>query len=156
MSKVNQNQIKKVYEYSVTREKVLEVRDEKLNSPDVVADFVLSLNLNDSEREHFIVLFLDTRNKLKGYQVVSVGTQNTSQVHPREVYRLALVMGAVKIIVAHNHPTNDLSPSIQDIQSTNRLIEAGKTLGVPLMDHLIVSDDDYHSMRENFNADFEV
>lgn len=89
--------------------------------------------------EHFHVYHLDTRNRITSYHKVSIGTLNGSLVHPREVYRQAVIEGAAGVIVAHNHPSGDPSPSREDVELTKRLRDAGKVLGIELMDHIIVS-----------------
>ena len=101
------------------------------------------------EREHFIAVFVDARNRVKGVSVVSVGTLTASLVHPREVFRPAIVAGAAGVIVAHNHPSGEASPSSEDRAATARLVKAGALLGVPLLDHVIVgAGESFYSFRE--------
>lgn len=92
------------------------------------------------EREHFIAVYLDARNNVKGVSVVSIGTMSASLVHPREVFRPAIVAGAAGIIVAHNHPSGDVTPSYEDKEATSRLKRAVDILGITLLDHLIITD----------------
>lgn len=102
------------------------------------------------EREHFLVMYLDVRNKVKGCSVVSVGTLAASLVHPREFFRGAIIQGAAAVVAVHNHPSQDASPSIEDKATTKRLVEAGKLLGIPLVDHVIITEGDaYFSFRES-------
>lgn len=101
-----------------------------------VARDILSEYTDDKER--LIVLFLSTRNNLVGFNVVSVGTLDEAPVHPREVFRPAIVAAASKIIVAHNHPGGDSSPSVEDHKTTKLLVEAGNVLGIPMIDHIII------------------
>ena len=96
-------------------------------------------------------MFFDTRNNLI-VDDVSVGTLNASLVHPREVFSRAIEKHASHIIVAHNHPSGDVEPSGSDIKTTERLIEAGKIIGVTLVDHIIVSNNGYTSLRERMNC----
>lgn len=91
----------------------------------------------DPEKEHFFVLLLNRRNKLKGIEVVSTGTLTSSLVHSREVFRTAIRDGAAAIVVAHNHPTGNPNPSSADIQATRQLREAAKVIGIDLLDHVI-------------------
>jgi DNA repair protein RadC len=99
--------------------------------------------------EVFGVLLLDGKHKVIGWAETSRGTVNCSLVHPREVFGPALRMGATCIIVAHNHPSGDPAPSVEDIKVTERLIEAGKLLGVPLMDHVIIGNETHYAFRQN-------
>lgn len=99
-------------------------------------------------REQFVTVFLDNKNNLLGYEITSVGTLSESVIHPREVFKAAIIVNAEAILVAHNHPSNSLEPSDEDIKTTDRLIEAGKLLGIPIVDHLVITDDGYTSIRE--------
>ena len=94
-------------------------------------------------RELFMCASLDVRNRWLGVEVVSVGGQSDVMVHPREVFRAAILCGAAGIIVAHNHPSEDLEPSVDDLNITGRLADAGELLGIPLLDHIIITDTDY-------------
>ena len=98
--------------------------------------------------EVFILITLNTKNIITGYFEVHRGTINTSLVHPREVFKRALLNNASNIMVAHNHPSGDPNPSKEDIQITERLKEAGNLLGINLLDHIIVGDDKYISLKE--------
>jgi DNA repair protein RadC len=100
------------------------------------------------QRENFIAFYLDTQNCLIERQTISIGTLNTSLVHPREVFEPALSFHAASIIIAHNHPSGELEPSIEDKEVTKRLIEAGKIIGIDVRDHIIVSKNGYFSFRE--------
>ena len=98
--------------------------------------------------EVFILITLNTKNIVTGYFEVNRGTINTSLVHPREVFKRALLNNARYIMVAHNHPSGDPNPSKEDIQMTKRLKEAGDLLGINLLDHIIVGEDKYISFKE--------
>ena len=98
--------------------------------------------------EVVILITLNTKNIVTGYFEVHRGTINTSLVHPREVFKRALLNNARYIIVAHNHPSGDPNPSKEDIQITERLKEAGNLLGINLLDHIIVGEDKYISLKE--------
>ena len=98
--------------------------------------------------EVFILITLNTKNIVTGYFEVHRGTINTSLVHPREVFKRALLNNASNIMVAHNHPSGDPNPSKEDLQITERLKEAGNLLGINLLDHIIVGDDKYISLKE--------
>lgn len=108
----------------------------------------LSLELRDRERERFLSLCLDSRNRLIREHVVSVGSLNASIVHPREVFKPALSCSAAAIVVVHNHPSGDPAPSREDREVTRVICEAGRLLDVPLHDHVIVGADSYFSFRD--------
>lgn len=113
------------------------------------AGAILMDKMRHFETEHFCELLLDTKNHLLGLEVVSVGTIDTSIVHPREVFKPPIRRCAAAVILAHNHPSGDPSPSREDIGITGRLIEAGRILGIEVLDHLVVGDGRYVSMREH-------
>ncbi|PIR57719.1 MAG: hypothetical protein COU71_02660 [Parcubacteria group bacterium CG10_big_fil_rev_8_21_14_0_10_38_31] len=97
-------------------------------------------DIRGSKKEHFVVLYLDSRNQEIQREVISVGTLNESLVHPREVFESAIKNNAASIILAHNHPSGDLEPSEADIEITKKLIHAGKILDIRIADHVIVSN----------------
>ena len=96
--------------------------------------------LEDLDREQFIIACLNTKNEPTNITVVSVGSLNKAIVHPREVFKTAILSNAEIIVAFHNHPSGETTPSQQDIQLTNRLYEAGELLGIKLLDHLIIGD----------------
>ncbi|MFP4568169.1 MAG: RadC family protein [Candidatus Woesearchaeota archaeon] len=100
-------------------------------------------------KEYFFILMLNTKNKILKHEVVSVGTLDSSLVHPREVFRPALKEGCFSVILVHNHPSGDPSPSDDDLVVTERLIEAGKLLGVSVLDHVILGRDSFWSYKHD-------
>jgi DNA repair protein RadC len=117
-----------------------------LKSPDGVATEVRS-QLKGKKKEHFVVLCLDTRNRLINRKLVSVGSLDTSIVHPREVFKEAVSSCAASVIFAHNHPSGDPEPSKEDIELTKRLAKAGEIIGIDVLDHIIVCDKSYVSLK---------
>lgn len=107
-------------------------------------------SLRGRRQECFAVLTLDGNHQVIRAHEITVGLANQSQVHPRETYACALEDRAVSILAAHNHPSGSLDPSAEDLVATRRLAEAGRLLGIPLLDHLIVTDDGYASLRERY------
>jgi DNA repair protein RadC len=101
----------------------------------------------DREKEHFWTIGLNTRNVVKYVDLTSLGTLNASLVHPREVFRLAVMKGTASIILGHNHPSGDTEPSDEDIRLTRRLVEAGKILGIEVLDHIIVANNNHLSFK---------
>jgi DNA repair protein RadC len=118
-----------------------------IKSPRDAADLVLD-ELRYLQKEHFMVLFLNTKNRVIGKETLSVGSLNASIVHPREVFRSAIKRSSASIICAHNHPSGDPTPSPEDVEVTRRLSAAGQLVGIELLDHLIVADRQFVSMKE--------
>jgi DNA repair protein RadC len=102
----------------------------------------------DRDKEHGIVLSLNVRNKVMVMDITCIGILNASLFHPREVFRRAIAHGAARIILAHNHPSNDCSPSSEDEECTKRMAEAGTILGIEVIDHIIFSQHTYSSLSE--------
>ena len=109
---------------------------------------VIKDQLQDSDREQFIIACLNTNNEPMNILVVSVGTLNKAIVYPREVFKTAILSNAASIMAFHNHPSGETTPSQQDIQLTQRLVEAGELLGIKLLDHLIIGDGTFISLKE--------
>ncbi len=118
-----------------------------LNSLKAVADF-LQKSIGRENKEHFVVLSLDAHNRLIKISNISVGSLNASIVHPREVFKEAIQSSAAQIIIAHNHPSGNLEASPEDVALTRRLEEAAKIFGIELLDHIIVAEDNYFSLKE--------
>ncbi|MFH1053807.1 MAG: DNA repair protein RadC [Candidatus Woesearchaeota archaeon] len=114
------------------------------NSEDVAKYYMEKLR--DKKKEHFIAVFLDSKNKIIKDEVISVGTLNASLVHPREVFKEAIKHSANSIILVHNHPSGDCGASEEDLKITKVLKEIGDSIGIKLVDHLIVGDDKYESL----------
>ena len=104
--------------------------------------------LIDNSREHFIVLFLDTRNRVISYSISAIGSKDRCQVHVAEIFQKAILVGAASIIAAHNHPSGDAQPSEMDRAITQRLRQAGELLNIGLLDHIIVTQDGHYSFCE--------
>jgi DNA repair protein RadC len=102
----------------------------------------------DPERECLVALHLNTRRRIRGHHFVSIGSQDTILVHPREVFRTALIAAAAAIVVMHNHPSGEPTPSEGDIKATRDLIRAGQLMRIELLDHVIVGRPNYCSLRE--------
>ena len=104
--------------------------------------------LEGLDREQFIIACLNTKNEPTNISVVSVGSLNKAIVHPREVFKTAILSNAASIMAFHNHPSGAITPSQQDIQLIPRLVEAGELLGIKLLDHLIIGDGTFTSLKE--------
>jgi DNA repair protein RadC len=118
-----------------------------LNSLKAVADF-LEKSIGRENKEHFVVLSLDIHNRLIKISNISVGSLNASIVHPREVFKEAIQSSAAQIMIAHNHPSGNPEASPEDVALTRRFEEAAKIFGIELIDHIIVTKDNYFSLKE--------
>jgi DNA repair protein RadC len=140
---MNKNKGKKKIEsvqIKLVRESIQWYDNNIISSPDTGAR-IANQYLDGSDREQFIVLGLDTKNKVNFIETVSIGTVNSSIVHPREVFKSLVVGNATSFIVAHNHPSGDVTPSQEDVNVTKRLKQAGEMMGINLLDHIIVTGD---------------
>jgi DNA repair protein RadC len=137
--------MKNVYEYAIKRTYVGRVGEDsamyQVKEPDSVDTYLRALDLHTKEQEEITVLFLDTKKHIKGYQTVSRGLLDRTYGHPREVFRAAIMNGCSQIILIHNHPSGDTSPSFGDLRLTRRMVEAGVTVGIAVLDHIIVAED---------------
>ena len=118
-----------------------------IRAPGDVAQLVMS-ELRHEQREQFRALLLDARHQVIRMRTISIGTVTESLVHPREVFREAIQHGSTALIVCHNHPSGDPSPSAEDIAVTKRLVEAGKIIGIDLLDHVVIGDGRFVSLKE--------
>ena len=109
---------------------------------------VLSPLLEDADREHFFAILLSTKNHVLAVELVSVGSLSASIVHPREVFKPAIVRSAAAVVVAHNHPSGIPDPSPEDLEFTRRLVRCGELLGIRVLDHVIVANGDFLSLKE--------
>ena len=116
-------------------------------TPATIADYFME-ELRHKEQEHLIALFLNTKNKLLREKLMFKGTVNASIISPREIFLEALEVHAVQLVLVHNHPSGDPSPSLEDIRVTRRISKAGELLGIQLLDHVIIGDRCYSSLRE--------
>jgi len=105
-------------------------------------------DIRDNKKEHFVIFYLDARNQEIKREIISIGTLNANLVHPREVFEPAIKNNAAQIIVAHNHPSGDTEPSEDDLIITKKLVEAGKILGIEVLDHIIVTKNTFISLKE--------
>ena len=129
--------------------RALEVEDNNLPVISSAKDAVAQLQeLRTAKKENFVVLYLNARNQLICKEIISVGTLNANLVHPREVFKPAIDNFAASIIIAHNHPSGGAEPSDNDLSTTNRLKEAGKIMGIELLDHIIITKTSFFSLKE--------
>ena len=141
------SQIKAAFELANRLEDYMEAGDRPIvKTPENVVGLVRG-RLKGKKKEHFLALLLDTRNQLIKVAEISVGSLDSSLVHPREVFKEAISATAASVIFAHNHPSGDPTASEDDIKLTKRLAEAGEIVGIDVLDHIIISDKNYLSLK---------
>jgi DNA repair protein RadC len=122
----------------------IKVTKKPMTTPGAIAEVFFSIlqteNEIDQDKEHFWIMGMDTKNKIKYIELASLGTLNASLIRPLETYRLAIVRAVASIATIHNHPSGDPGPSSQDVNTTKQLLESGKILGIELLDHIIIGD----------------
>ena len=118
-----------------------------LSSAQLGEEFILEMK--DLVQEHLIVLFLNSKNEIIKKKTLFIGSLNQSVAHPREIFKYAVKYSSARIIIIHNHPSGDPEPSESDITLTKALVESGKILGIPVLDHVIVGHDEYYCFKEH-------
>ncbi len=119
-----------------------------VSSPWAVADYIM-YDLQYLKQEHFVVLFLNHKNIIIGKKTIFIGSLDKTIAHPREIFKFSYQYAAAKIICVHNHPSGNPKPSKQDIQFTKKLMEISSLLDIPLIDHIIIGDGSYFSLKEH-------
>lgn len=137
----------KIVSLKMVRESSLRSQYGKISTPDDVKMMIMEL-IGNNDREHFGIICIDTKNIPTHINIVSVGTLNSSMVHPREVFKAAILSNSASVILFHNHPSGNTSPSKTDVDITERLVEVGRIIGIEVIDHVIVSDEEFMSMKE--------
>lgn len=121
--------------------------DRKITSPQDVAEMFIPI-LRDENKEKFFVVCLNSANKIIKHELISVGNLNSSIVHPREIFKVAIDNSSASIILIHNHPSGNPEPSNEDIRITKKMVETGKIMDIPVFDHLIIAGETYTSFVE--------
>lgn len=135
---------------SLVKEATYEYGYSYANTPEAVADVMRNVfDLHNKAEEHFYMLALSANGDITGAFLISKGSLRETLMHPREIFKRAILCNAYSIIVAHNHVSGSITPSSNDINATNELVEAGKLLHISVVDHLIVTHTGYNSLREN-------
>ncbi|WP_040981676.1 RadC family protein [Oceanobacillus jeddahense] len=118
-----------------------------IRSPEDGANYVME-EMRNLAQEHFVALFLNTKNQIIHRQTLFIGSLNASIVHPRELFREAVKRSAASVLVCHNHPSGDPTPSQEDILITKRLVESGKIIGIEVIDHLVIGNERFVSLKQ--------
>jgi DNA repair protein RadC len=140
-------QIKACFELGKRQDLEPELKDFDIKDPQSVIKAIRA-SIKDKAKEHFKLILLNSRNKIIGISTVSIGSLNASIVHPREVFKDAIMHNANSVILAHNHPSGDPEPSEDDLIITKRLTESGKLLGIEVIDHIIIVKNGFLSFKE--------
>ncbi len=140
-------QIRAAFELGRRQDIEPDLADVTIKSPESLVKAIRK-GIMEKTKEHFKLVLLNTRNKIIGISTISIGTLNASLVHPREVFKDALAHSASSIILAHNHPSDDPEPSDDDVKLTTRLADAGRLMGIEVLDHIIVTRGGYTSFKE--------
>lgn len=140
-------QIKACFELGKRQDLEPELKDFDIKDPQSVVKAIRA-SIKDKAKEHFKLILLNPRNKIIGISTISIGTLNASLVHPREVFKDAIMHNAYSVVIAHNHPSGDSEPSEDDLMITKRLVEAGKILDIKVTDHIIITKNGYFSFKE--------
>jgi len=146
IGKVKAVQIKAALE--ISRRLMMSPASERviIKSPDDVAALVMN-DMRNLDKEYFRILLLNTKNHVLSIETINIGTLNSSMVHPREIFKAAIKKSAAALILLHNHPSGDPSPSRDDINITKRIIQSGDILGISVLDHIIIGDNRFISLR---------
>lgn len=147
IGRVKAIQIKSIAELSTRISKMRAMQKLQISSPSSIADIYME-EMRHLQQEHLKIVLLDTKNNIISDHNISVGTVNASLINPREVFIYALKNLAVHFIILHNHPSGDPTPSKEDIATTKRLLEASEVIGIKLLDHIIIGDGKFISLKE--------
>ena len=140
-------QIKACFELGKRQDLEPELKDFDIKEPQSIVKAIRA-SIKDKAKEHFKLILLNARNKILGISTISIGSLNASIVHPREVFKDAIVHNAYSVVLAHNHPSGDPEPSEDDLKMTRKLVESGKILGIEVLDHLIIGKNAFYSFKE--------
>ena len=140
-------QIKACFELGKRQTLEPELKDFNIKDPEAIVK-AISASIKDKAKEHFKLILLNARNKILGISTISIGSLNASIVHPREVFKDAIMHNAYSVVLAHNHPSGDPEPSEDDLKMTRKLVESGKILGIEVLDHIIITKTGFFSFKE--------
>lgn len=135
-----------VYSVQLVKDCIQRVPENTISTPDIAASIAREY-LAGADREHMIVLLVNTKHRIVGINTVSIGTLSSTICLPREVFKPAILANAAAVLLAHNHPSGDPTPSPQDIELTKRIKDAGELLGIPLLDHIIIGEERHYSLK---------
>lgn len=144
-------QIKALFEFSKRHSKAVKTKEiVTIEKPEDVYNYFVD-ELKDKKKEHFYALLLDSKNKIIKKDLVSVGTLDSSLVHPREVFKEAIKNSAAGIILVHNHPSGDPEPSENDVEITQKIAKAGNLLNIKILDHVIIAEKGWNNIKIKYS-----
>ena len=135
------------YRVTLVREGSVSNNNNHIRTPEDVVN-ILSADYDAAVVEMAQMLALDTKNKILGIFVISTGSLNASIIHPRDIFQRAILSNAASVILVHNHPSGDPTPSSEDIELTNKLVQVGKMMDLPILDHVVIGDGKFVSLKE--------
>lgn len=136
--------LNRIYQKAIEQ---LNITHDKITSPEMGLSVVQPL-IADTDREHFTVISLGTKNQILNIEIAHIGTLNNCAVHPREIFKNAILSNAAAIFIAHNHPSQNIQPSNEDRSFTKRLVDSGEILGIEVLDHIIINNNnEFYSMK---------
>lgn len=141
----------RIVSLKIVRTGALQYEDRPIDSPGSAATLcreIIAKEIEDADREHFVAIGLNAKLHLVAYHIVSIGTIDATLVNPREVFKFAIKHSARSVVIAHNHPSGDPAPSREDREVTQKLVDAGKILGIEVLDSLVIGYRRYYSFRE--------
>ncbi len=148
MIKTSNKNTYNLVEVKLTRRKRLYPFDTPILSPHDAGKFFQAM-ISHKDREVLCAIGMDMKGYITYYEIINIGTLTQTIIHPREVFKAPILSNANAIIIAHNHPSGDVSPSSSDRHATQRIMEAGEIIGIDLIDHFIIAEDRYYSIKEN-------
>ncbi len=148
MKKTNQKGYYQMVEVTLKRKKRITPFDAVIGSPQDAGRF-FSRVLADKDREVLGIIGLDAKSHINYFEVAHIGTMTQSLIHPREIFKASILTNSHAIIMAHNHPSGDVTPSMADRRATEKMVDAGTLMGIEVIDHIIIAEDKYYSIKEN-------
>jgi DNA repair protein RadC len=149
----NSNRFVSIYRVSLVKDKSISFGQRRMNNSQEAQSLIQSLikTQGQPDREQFCVILLSAKNEIIGLNIVSIGGLSSSSVYPREVLKPAILANSAAMILCHNHPSNDLEPSLDDLAITKRIVQASEIVGITVHEHIIISMDDnrYYSFADN-------
>ena len=136
-----------VYKVALVKESNYAVDRKRITQPEDAYQMLINY-FDGIDREQFVVMMTDTKNKVIGINTVSIGCLDRTIIHPREVFKPAILCNAAAIIIAHNHPSGNAEPSKDDIKTTEQLVNAGKLLGITVLDHMTIGEGEFTSLKQ--------
>jgi DNA repair protein RadC len=141
-------QVQAAFEIGKRFSKARDRGDDRIRCSEDVKNYLWH-DMRNHDKEHFVILILDTKNRVLRKDTITIGTLDSSIIHPREVFKSAMKSNAASVIIVHNHPSGDPTPSLDDIATTKRLRDAGEIVGISVLDHVIIGEKEHYSFKDS-------